>query len=210
MDSGIEGILWFFQETAPEIPLKIIKIVVFVFVYVLWCNLVGLIGDLFVLVAPGLHPVFRPVSTDVFFNMTLAFMAVAGSMIYGFRKNGFHYIEKYIGYKWLGIVHKVTWVGTFIGKIFDIIIGLFIGFIEFIWEIARILSLSLRLFWNILAGMVLLWLIVYATQSFIKIPFLFPLIVVFFELFVGFLQAFVFSMLVLVYLKMAWEGHAEH
>jgi F-type H+-transporting ATPase subunit a len=74
-------------------------------------------------------------------------------------------------------------------------------------EVAKILSLSLRLFGNILAWMVLLGLIVSATTAFIKVPLLLPLIVVFFELFVGFLQAFVFSMLVLVYFKMAWEAH---
>lgn len=210
MDVGIESITKFFQELGENIPLKVIKIVVFVFIYILWCNLVGLIGDLFVLSAPGLHSYFRPVSTDVFFNMVLAFAAVAGAMIYGFKKNGFRYIQKYVGYKGLGIVHKVTGVGSFIGKIFDIVIGLFIGLIEFIGEVARVLSLSLRLFWNILAWMVLLGLIVYATQSFIKVPLLFPLIVIFFELFVGFLQAFVFSMLVLVYFKMAGEGHADH
>ncbi|MEI8092359.1 MAG: F0F1 ATP synthase subunit A [bacterium] len=58
-----------------------------------------------------------------------------------------------------------------------------------------------------LAGMVLLGLIVSATMHFIKVPALLPLLVVFFELFVGFLQAFVFSMLVLVYFKMAGESH---
>ncbi|PJA49052.1 MAG: hypothetical protein CO170_00695 [candidate division SR1 bacterium CG_4_9_14_3_um_filter_40_9] len=210
VDTGIEGILKFFQDIGPEIPLKVIKIVVFVFIYILWCNLVGLIGDLFVLAAPSLHFYFRPVSTDVFFNMTIALACVVASIVFGFQKSGFHYIQKYIGYKGLGIVHKVTGVGSFIGKIFDIIIGLFLGLIEFVGELSRVLSLSLRLFGNILAGMVLLGLIVSATMALMKIPFLLPLVVVVFELFVGFLQAFVFSMLVLVYFKIAAAGHGEH
>gem|GEM_PF-485750 len=58
--------------------------------------------------------------------------------------------------------------------------------------------------------MVLLGLIVSATMALMKIPLLLPLVVVFFELFVGFLQAFVFSMLVLVYFKIAAAGHGEH
>jgi len=58
--------------------------------------------------------------------------------------------------------------------------------------------------------MVLLGLIVSATMALMKIPFLLPLVVVVFELFVGFLQAFVFSMLVLVYFKIAAAGHGEH
>ncbi|MEI7562823.1 MAG: hypothetical protein WCJ39_03830 [bacterium] len=41
---------------------------------------------------------------------------------------------------------KVTGIGTFVGKIFDVIIGLFIGLIEFVGELAKMLSLSLRLF----------------------------------------------------------------
>jgi F0F1-type ATP synthase membrane subunit a len=108
VDMGIESITGFFQELGGHVPLKLIKIVVFIFIYILWCNLVGLIGDLFVLAAPSLHYYFRPVSTDVFFNMVLAFLAVTGSVIYGFQANGFHYIEKYVGYKGLGIVKKVT------------------------------------------------------------------------------------------------------
>ena len=208
IDMGVEWIMQFFQEIGgKDIPFKLIKIVVFIFIYILWCNLWGLMGDLFVLVTPALEGRFRPVSTDLFFNLTLAIVCVVGSIAYGFNKNGFHYIEKYVGYKGIGIVPKVDSVGSFIGKIFDVIIGLFIGIIEFVGELARMLSLSLRLFWNILAGMVLLWLIVAATTHFIKVPALLPLLVVFFELFVGFLQAFVFSMLVLVYFKMAGESH---
>lgn len=210
VDMGIESILTFFQDIGPEIPLKIIKVIVTIFIYILWCNLFGLIGDLFVLAAPSLHFYFRPVSTDVFFNTTIALVCVFTTIVYGFKKNGGHYIEKYIGYKGLGIVHKVTGIWSFIGKIFDIIIGLFLWIIEFVGEISRVLSLSLRLFWNIFAGMVLLGLIVSATMALMKIPLLLPLVVVFFELFVGFLQAFVFSMLVLVYFKIAAAGHGEH
>jgi len=208
IDMGIEGIMTFFQDIwGEDIPFSLIKIVVFVFLYILRANIWWLVGDLFVLVTPQLEWRFRPVSTDLFFNLTLAIFCVGGSIAFGFKRNGFHYIEKYIWYKWLGIVPKVTGIGTFVGKIFDVIIGLFIGLIEFVGELAKMLSLSLRLFWNILAGMVLLGIIVSATMYFVKVPAILPLVVVFFELFVGFLQAFVFSMLVLVYFKIAGESH---
>lgn len=208
IDTGVEGIMLFFQELGWNIPLKVIKFIVFIFLYILRCNVVGLLGDMFVLVIPGAHSFFRPVSTDVFFNITIAFVCVVWSVAYGFQKNWTHYIQKYIGYKGLGIVSKVTGIGSFIGKIFDIVIGLFIGLIEFIGEVTKVLSLSLRLLGNILAWMVLLGLVVFATTSFLKVPLLLPLVVVFFELFVGFLQAFVFSMLVLVYFKIA--GESQH
>lgn len=210
IDMWVEGIMKFFQDIGGDnIPFSLIKIVVFVFLYILRSNIRWLIGDLFVLVTPWFGEIFRPVSTDLFFNLTLAIVCVVGSIIFWFKKNGIHYIEKYIWYKGIGIVPKVDSIGTFIAKIFDIIVWLFIGLIEFVWELAKMLSLSLRLFWNILAGMVLLGLIVTATMEFIKVPAILPLVVVFFELFVGFLQAFVFSLLVLVYFKMAWQSHHD-
>jgi len=205
VDMGVEGIMQFFHDLWGDIPYSIIKLVVFIFIYIFWSNIFGLLGDLFVLVVPSLHSYFRPVSTDVFFNMILAVVCVVGSIVYGFKLHGKHYIEKYVGYKWLGIVDKVTGVWSFLGKIFDIIIGLFLGIIEFVGELAKILSLSLRLFGNILAGMVLLGLIMAVTQSLFHVPAILPLVVIVFELFVGFLQAFVFAMLVLVYFKIARE-----
>jgi len=205
IDTWLEWIMQFFSELGGNISYKIIKIVVFVFVYILRCNVFGLIWDLFVLVIPHSHFYFRPVSTDIFFNFTLAGMCVIGSVIYWFQRHGWHYIEKYFGYKWLGIVKKVDWIGSLVWKIFDIVIGLFIWIIEIAGELSKMLSLSLRLFWNILAGMVLLWLVVAATNALFSTPVILPLVVVFFELFVGFLQAFVFAMLVLVYFKIAQE-----
>ena len=73
----------------------------------------------------------------------------------------------------------------------------FVGFIEFISEISRIISLSFRLFGNIFAGEVLLIVI-----SFLM-PFVLPLPFMFIELFVGLIQAFIFAILTLVFLKVA-------
>ncbi len=40
VESGIEGIMGFFEELGGNVPLKIIKFIVFIFVYILWCNIV--------------------------------------------------------------------------------------------------------------------------------------------------------------------------
>ena len=187
---------------------KLVGFIVFIFFYILRSNLVGLIGDLVVLVVPTLHHYFRPVSTDLFFNMVIAWFCVVGTFVYGFQRNGFSYIKKYIPYTWFGIVPQVDSVITALLKPFDVLIGLFIGMVEFLWEVAKILSLSLRLFGNILAGMVLLWLIVaWAQAIFGWYAIGLPLLVICLETFVWVLQAFVFSMLCLVYFKMAWESH---
>lgn len=208
IDGILEGVMSFFQDIAGhDIPPFVVVLTIFVFIYILFVNLVWLVWDLFVWVVPSLEEYFRPASTDIFFNMALAWFCIIASIIYGFKKNGWHYIEKYIWFRWIGIVPKVNSFATFVWKILDIVVALFIGLIEAISEVSRILSLSLRLFWNILAGMVLLWMIVTVSMSLFKIPLLLPLVVVLFELFVWFLQAFVFSLLVMVYFKIAWESH---
>jgi len=206
----IESIIKFVENIwGKDIPTYAKVYVTFLFIYIAWNNIIWVIGDLFALVWPDMHHIFRPVSTDLTFNAILAIAWVWWALVYGFQRQWFHFIEKYIPYKGIGIVKEVTWPLTFIMKIFDILLALFIGFLEFIGEFARIASLSLRLFGNVLAGMVLLWLIISATQAFmpLDIPALLPLIIVFVELFVSLLQAFVFALLVLVYFKIAGTSH---
>lgn len=96
----IEGMTDFYSEIAGDhIPLKIIGLVIFVFFYVLWSNLIGLFGDMFALVIPSFHHIFRPSSTDIAFNLVLAIACVVGSIIYGFSIHGPHHFEHYFPYK---------------------------------------------------------------------------------------------------------------
>ncbi len=204
----VEWVIKFVDDTWwKSIPNYAKIYVMFLFIYIAWNNVIWVFGDIFAAEWPTLHHYFRPVSTDLTFNVILAIAGVCGALFYGFQMNWLHFIEKYIPYKGIGIIKEVNWISSFIGKIFDIWLALFIGFLEFIWEFARIASLSLRLFGNILAGVVLLWLIIMATEKFLQIPAIFPLIIVFVELFVSLLQAFVFALLVLVYFKIAWTSH---
>lgn len=83
-------------------------------------------------------------------------------------------------------------------------ITFFVGILEFVSELAKIISFSFRLFGNIFAGEVLL--IVVTTL----VPYIVPLPFLLLEIFVGFVQALVFSMLTLVNLNMAAAHHAEH
>lgn len=73
VDSLIENIYEFYKGIAGEdMNSKLVGFIVFIFFYILRSNLIGLIGDLVVLVIPTLHHYFRPVSTDLFFNMVIA------------------------------------------------------------------------------------------------------------------------------------------
>ena len=81
------------------------------------------------------------------------------------------------------------------------IIDVFVGLLELVSEFARIISFTFRLFGNIFAGEVLL----------VAMGFLIPLIGIMpflgLELFVGFIQAFIFAMLTLVFAVMATTPH---
>ena len=86
-------------------------------------------------------------------------------------------------------------------------IGAFEGFLELIGEFSRLVALSLRLFGNAFAGEVLL-LIVAALSGYlasITLPFF-----MIFELFIGFIQAYVFYMLTLIFAALATASHGDH
>ena len=78
----------------------------------------------------------------------------------------------------------------------------FVGILELFSEVAKLISFSFRLFGNVFAGEVLLVVIAGL------IPYVVPLPFYFLEIFVGFIQAFVFAILTLVFLKVATvESH---
>lgn len=201
VDMFVELVLDFFENIGGTLHPIAKNYVIFVFFYLLWVNLFWVLWDVFAIVIPAVHEWFRPVATDIYFNAILAVLWVVGSLIYWFKMNGFHYIEKFVPYKWMGLVDKVDSVWKFFVKIADIAIGLFVWVLEMISEVAKILSLTLRLFWNIFAWVILL------TLSITALPVLFPVLVIVFEIAVSFIQAFVFALLVCIYFKMAESVH---
>jgi F-type H+-transporting ATPase subunit a len=66
-----------------------------------------------------------------------------------------------------------------------------------IGELAKIVSISFRLFGNIMGGSIIILVVSYLTYSVVLPPFLYG----FFGLFVGTIQAFVFTMLTVVYIS---------
>ena len=83
------------------------------------------------------------------------------------------------------------------------VIGTVVGLLELIGEFAKILSFSFRLFGNVFAGEVLLTVMLTLVPYPVPVPFLLL------ETFVGVVQAAVFSLLTIVFLKMAVTSHAE-
>jgi F-type H+-transporting ATPase subunit a len=131
-------------------------------------------------------PLLRSMNTDL--NMTLALtiivflvIEVSGILAIGF----FKYMSKFFPFQEF---HKGISSG---------LIALFVGLIEFISEWIRLISFSFRLFGNIFAGEVLISVAAFFLPFFLPVPF------ILFELFVGFIQAAIFSMLTLFFLKLA-------
>jgi len=130
-----------------------------------------------------LIPYLRSANTDL--NMTLSIALVAMFMVHmwAVRALGvFGHLGKFINFK-------------------DGPIGLFVGVLEAISEVARIISFTFRLFGNMFAGEVLLVAMAFLLPMIGIIPFLGL------ELFVGLIQAFIFSMLILVFAAAATVSH---
>jgi F-type H+-transporting ATPase subunit a len=137
-------------------------------------------------------PWIRPATTDLNLTIAMALIAVITAQVFGFYTLGFGgHAGKYINIK------------SLLKFNFEGFIEFFVGILEIISEIGRVLSLAFRLFGNIFAGSVVL-----AVFAFI-LPFVSNIIFIPFVLFVAFVQAFVFSLLTLIYLQVATTSH-EH
>jgi F-type H+-transporting ATPase subunit a len=136
-------------------------------------------------------PFVRAAATDLNMTLALALIAVVATQVWGVRELGIGYFAKFINLPALGKLGQKPM------GIMDFAVGL----LETISEFAKILSFGFRLFGNIFAGQVLLFVIPFLVAT------LLPGAIYGLELFVGLIQAFVFFMLTLVFIGMAMEGH---
>lgn len=171
---------------------KFFPIIITIFIFVLGANLIEIVPGLGTIgireVVHGkeiLVPFIRSASADLNFTLAIAILSVIMTQIMGLMQLGFfEHTKKFIN--------------------FSSPVGFFVGLLEIIAEFAKMVSFSFRLFGNIFAGEVLLTIVTFLVPYFVPLPFLFM------ELFVGLVQAAVFSMLTLVFMKMATLGHETH
>lgn len=141
-------------------------------------------------------PTFRGAATDLNFTLSLALITMIMVQVFGVRALGVDYFSKFINLK------------TIIKKPVFGLIDFLVGILELISEFAKVLSFSLRLFGVIFAGTLLLAII--STLSFGGAqPFAFfvPGLILGFEVFVGIIQAYVFSTLALTFMSQATVSH---
>ena len=137
-------------------------------------------------------PWFRPPTSDLNVTFSMAIISVVVTQIFGFIYLGAgEHISKYFRFKDL-VTHG-----------FQGPIEFFVGLVELVTEIARILSFAFRLFGNIFAGSAVL-----AVFAFL-VPGLADIIFIPFEIFVALVQALVFALLTLVFLQLATTSEHE-
>jgi F-type H+-transporting ATPase subunit a len=101
---------------------------------------------------------------------------------------------------------KVLGTRLQLGRYFSLKEGplvLIVGILELVLEPLRIISLSFRLFGNLFAGDVLLLVIGFL------LPFVGPIPFYFLEVFIGFIQAFVFAFLTLIFMTLGTTTHGH-
>jgi F-type H+-transporting ATPase subunit a len=135
-------------------------------------------------------PFLRTATTDLNMTLGIALVTMVVVQVFGVRELGASYFTKFINLPALD-------QGP-LGYIFFAA-----GFIEIISELAKIISFSLRLFGNLFAGTILLFVMTFLIP--VGVPVIFYLL----EVFVGLIQAFVFAMLALVFIGLAMTGHGD-
>jgi len=134
----------------------------------------------------GLVPGFLPPTDNLNTTLACALVVFFATHYYGVKAHGIKYIKHFMG--------PVLWLAPL----------MFI--IEIVSHLARVLSLSMRLFGNIMADHMLLSITLMA-PSFLVL--LLPPLSLFLGVFVSLIQTFIFILLSMVYISSAVE-EAEH
>jgi F-type H+-transporting ATPase subunit a len=163
----------------PYIPLFVV-----LFIFILVCNWSGLLPFV------GRIPIFRAPTSDVNTTIGLALVSFSIFHIEGVRRLGL-----------LGYLSKFFPIGEFRNGIGAGVIAMFVGLVELMLEFVKPLTLSMRLFGNIYGGEVALGVITALTLAFI------PLALYGLELMLNLVQALIFSVLTLMFILAAIEGH---
>lgn len=186
-----EGVLNYMTETLEDEKLarRFFPLIMTIFLFVFLANELAFlpgIGSLLVEHNGSLVPLFRAPAADL--NMTLALaiisflvIEISGVVILGF----FKYAGKYVNFS-----SPVNFV---------------VGIIELLSNVGRLISFSFRLFGNVFAGEVMI------AVALFFVAYLLPVPLMAFEVFVGFIQAVVFSMLTLFFIKLSiMDPHESH
>lgn len=191
----IEGMVeWLYETTRsiiPDIKLanRLFPLLLTFFVFILlanWFGLLPFVGPITVrsAVSGEAVPLFRAPTSDLTTTAALAVISVTITHILGLQALGvLGYLKKY--FNWNNPMNALS------------------GFLELISEFSKLVAFTFRLFGNIFAGEVLI-----AVMT-LLLPYLIPSVFIGLEVFVGFIQAYVFTILTAVFISLAMTSHAQ-
>lgn len=156
-----------------------IPFMVTIFSFILFCNLLGII--------PGL----LPPTSNINVTATLAIIIFITTQVVGIRKRGI-----------IGYVKSIVPAGL------PLPVTIFLFPVEILGQLARPFSLAVRLFANMFAGHAIILMLIsliflYKNYFVIPLPVLGDVAILAFEIFVSFIQAFIFTYLSAFYIKEA-------
>jgi F-type H+-transporting ATPase subunit a len=154
-------------------------------------------------------PLFRSPSTDLNNNLALALISVLMTQVFGVMALGPDYLTKFFNIK--GMIRAFgpdeqgqrRGCGGMLGAFAFGAIDFFVGLVETVSEVAKIVSFSFRLFGNIFAGEIMLLVLASLVPLVLTVPFLGL------EVFVGLIQAVIFYILTLAFFTIATVSHGH-
>ncbi len=172
-----------------------------------WLGLIPGYGSIIITTHEGeaVH-LLRPVNTDINMPLALALASFVFVEFFGFKSLGIRYLSKFVNVGPLFRSLVLIFTGKARAGLSGLITGfinVFVGILEALSELVRIVSFTFRLFGNMTAGEILLLIATFL------VPYLFALPFYGLELLVGFVQALIFSGLTLVFLTVAVSAHGE-
>lgn len=169
-----------------ELSKKILPLISTFFFFIVTANLVafvpGFLGSFFIQTPAGEVPILRSPNSDLTTTLALALFSVFSIQFFSLKTLG---------------------LKVYLGRFFNFSspIAFILGFFEIISESVKVLSFSFRLFGNVFAGEILLLVIAFL------VPYIIPLPFMFLEVFVGIIQAFIFAILTLAFIKTSTIRH---
>ena len=137
-----------------------------------------------------IRPFLRGINTDLNTPLALAIMSAIFVEFWGISTLGFStYGRKFFNLG--GLLRGIRRLS--LGDVFRGVIDAFVGFLELVSEMVRLISFTFRLFGNMFAGEVVILMFTFL------IPLVFTLPFYGLEIFVGLIQAFIFAALTLVF-----------
>ncbi len=183
---------------------KALPLIFTLFIFIMMANLATFIpgqSAISIKTPNGNVPLFRAIMADYSLIFIMTMISVITTQIVAIFVYGpFGYIFKFINIKELKNFFLELLKGRLkLGLLGQGFLDLFLGLMDIVGEIAKIISLSFRLFGNIFAGEVLGAVFLFLA------PFIAPLPMQFLGLLTAIVQAFVFSILTLIFIKMAGD-----